>query len=442
MMSRPRQNVSAKLASKSSLRLLTLMILVGITAGLGGMALGLLLHLTQHLAFGYGLNSRSAHESFLTGVSGAVPARRILALTFCGVIAGIGWWSVGRFGSPLVPIAKTVREDGPRMPPLTTMFHDLLQIVTVGLGSPLGREVAPRELGAVFAALLCDRARISEDSSRILIACGAGAGLAAVYNVPLGGALFTLEVLLNSWAPSAVIPALATSAIATAVASVGLGNARQYPVPPLASNVSFIVWSVAVGPLMGIAAHWFTRLTGTARSNAPKGLRLLPWCLGVFVGIGLLSLPFPQLLGNGRSLAHLSFDSDLTLGMACVLLLLRLLILAGALRAGAHGGLLTPGLSVGALLGVIGGILWNNWWPYMPVGAFAIVGAIAFLAASMKMPVTAIALGIEFTGVGHDFLVPIIAAVVGSISAAYLWRSRPITAVTRAELSERSIRFP
>lgn len=344
-------------------------------------------------------------------------------LTCAGAIAGIGWWSLARFGNPLISIAKAVRENGPRMPPLTTIFHDLLQIVTVGLGSPLGREVAPRELGAVFATLLCDRMQVPQEYNRILVACGAGAGLAAVYNVPLGGALFTLEVLLGSWEPSAVLPAIATSVIATVVAWVGLGNAHQYPVSPIVSNGSLIVWSVAAGPVIGFAAHCFVRLTGSARSSAPKGLAIWPWCMGVFAGIGLLSVFFPQLLGNGRSITHLSFDSNLTLRMAGILLVLRLLILVSALRAGAHGGLLTPGLSIGALLGTIGGILWNNWWPATPIGAFAIVGAVAFLATSMKMPLTAISLGIEFTGINDGLLVPIIAAVVGSAYVSHLWRS-------------------
>jgi H+/Cl- antiporter ClcA len=334
-----------------------------------------------------------------------------------------------------------VSKNGPRMPPRTTVVHDLLQIVTVALGSPLGREVAPRELGAVFATLLCERARLSQASSRILVACGAGAGLAAVYNVPLGGALFTIEVLLGSWAPSAVLPAMATSAIATIVAWIGLGNARPYSLPPLGSSLSLIVWSVAAGPVMGIAAYWFVQLTDLARRNAPKGCGLFFWCIGVFSGIGFLSLFYPQLLGNGRTIAHLSFDSDLTLRMAGVLLVLRMLILTGALRSGAHGGLLTPGLSMGALLGTIGGILWNYRWPSTPVGAFAIVGAIAFLAASMKMPLTAVVLGIEFRGIGHDFFVSIIIAVVGAVSVSHLWLSGPEDTPARTHFARRVIPF-
>ena len=88
----------------------------------------------------------------------------------------------------------------------------------MALGSPLGREVAPRELGAVLATWFSSRAGVTAEESRILIACGAGAGLAAVYNVPLTGAVFILEVLLGTFAPRALVPAIITSVVATIVA--------------------------------------------------------------------------------------------------------------------------------------------------------------------------------------------------------------------------------
>src|ERR1700676_3634540 len=108
----------------------------------------------------------------------------------------------------LVSIKKAVDSPASRMPFAATTVHALLQIVTVALGSPLGREVAPREIGAALAGWLSDRAGLAAEDSRIMVACGAGAGLAAVYNVPIGGALFALEVLLGTFDLSAVIIAL------------------------------------------------------------------------------------------------------------------------------------------------------------------------------------------------------------------------------------------
>ena len=94
--------------------------------------------------------------------------------------------------------------------------------------------------------------------------------------------------------------------------------------------------------------------------------------------------------------------------------------LVASLRAGAEGGLLTPGLSIGALLGIILGSFWNHVWPTAFLADFAIVGGAAFLASSMKMPLTAIVLTVEFTGIGQEFLVPLSLAVAGSISIFHL----------------------
>jgi len=410
-----------------------LTVVVGIASGLCGMSLGLLLRFVQHAAYGYNLHSLVNSQSFLEGVTDTSPWRRLAALCVCGVVAGIGWWALFRFGRPLVAISKAVNDSDIRMPFLSTILHDLLQIVTVAFGSPLGREVAPREFSAVVATWLSDRVGLSAEDRRVMIACGAGAGLAAVYNVPLGGALFTLEALLGTLAFSAVMPAIATSVIAAMVAWIGLGNAAQYSLPHLASSPSLIVWSIVTGPFFGLAAHWFVRAAGATHRRAPQGWRLVPWCAAVFPLIGLISVTFPQILGNGKGLAQAGFDSDLGLGLAAALLLLKVLVILAALRAGASGGLLTPGLAVGALLASVFGALWNHVWPAVPVGAFAVVGSAAFLASSMKMPFTAIILVFEFTRVSHNLLVPISLAVVGSVfvfnscaerTERFTWRAR------------------
>ncbi|WP_248767074.1 chloride channel protein [Pseudomonas sp. MWU12-2345] len=395
-------------------------ILTGIGAGLGGTLLAMLLHAIQHLAYGYGQDSLTSHESFLIGVSSASTSRRILALALCGLVAGLGWWAIYRFGSPLVGIKKAVAPDGPAMPPKTTVCHALLQIITVALGSPLGREVAPREVGALVGAWLSRKAQLPPETHRLLIACGAGAGLAAVYNVPLGGAVFVLEGLLAVFSWPAAIMALATSAIGAAVAWVGLGAQVQYVVPSLALTPGLLAWSMLAGPLFGLAAYGFVQLTGRARIQAARGWRLPVLSLINFTLIGCVAVYLPQVLGNGKGPAQLGFDSELTLGLAAALLVAKVLVTSASLRAGAEGGLLTPALAIGALMAILLGGLWSLAFPGVALGAFAIVGAAAFLAASMSMPLTAIVLVAEFTRIDHDFLVPIILAVVGSVCMSRL----------------------
>ncbi len=398
------------------IKLATVTVLVGIGGGIGGMLLALLLHAIQHVAYGYSLHQLIGSESFFEGASAASPERRVAVLVVCGLIAGCGWYLLYRFGTKLVSIKKAVKSDDPRMPIFSTTVHALLQIITVALGSPLGREVAPREIGSMIAGWLSHRAGLTVQESRLMVACGAGAGLAAVYNVPLGGAVFVLEVLLGTFSMSALLPALATSVIGAVVAWIGLGNEALYTIPHFDLSNGLIVWAIVMGPLFGIAAFGFVELTSRARDSAPSDWKLPVLSVINFTMIGLLAISFPQLLGNGKTPVQLGINNDLTISLAAILLLLRVVITASSLRAGAQGGLLTPGLAIGALMAILLGGLWSNIWPGTPSGAFAVIGATAFLAASMNMPITAVILVAEMTRVNHDFLVPVLFSVVGSVA--------------------------
>ncbi|MGQ3892522.1 chloride channel protein [Legionella sp. CNM-4043-24] len=392
-------------------------ILVGVASGLFGMLLAMLLHAIQHIAYGYSLGQVISDESFLEGVRASSSQRRVLILMLCGLIAGLGWWALYRYGQALVSIAESIKT-GKRMPYGSTIIHALLQIVTIALGSPLGREVAPREIGAVCARWISSVLRLNQEEGRIMLACGAGAGLAAVYNVPLGGALFTLEVLLCSFSWSAVFPALATSAIAVVVSWIGLGNEPLYQIPDLNIDFSLVVWAMLFGPIFGYAAFWFIRVANKARTHARHDWHMPIVCFLNFSIIGCLAIYFPALLGNGKSPAQIEFDDADGIGLSFILLVLRSLICWSSLRAGAQGGLLTPSLANGALLAVVLGGLWRGMWPHIPLDAFALVGAVAFLAAAQKMPITAIVLIFELTRINLNFLIPILFAVSGSIAMA------------------------
>lgn len=103
--------------TRSLLILALVVIFTGIGAGLGGMLLALLLHGIQHLAYGYSLDSLISHETFLLGVTAAAPERRVLVLITCGLVAGVGWWLIYRYGRPLVSIKQAVSAQAPIMPP-------------------------------------------------------------------------------------------------------------------------------------------------------------------------------------------------------------------------------------------------------------------------------------------------------------------------------------
>lgn len=401
-------------------RLLGAAVLTGLLAGAGGIVLTLLLHGVQHLAFGY------TEATFLIGVERASAARRVLAMALGGLIIGLGWWWL-RTKAPMTTSVGDALDDPRRPLPLPRTAADAaLQIVAVGFGASLGREGAPRQVGAALADRLARRLDLTVAQRRTILACGAGAGLAAVYNVPLGGALFTLEILLVSVAVKDLVPALISCTIATAVAWPVLADPVTYLVAPQQLHAAVVVWSLLIGPVAAVVGLGFHRLMTAARPLAPTGWRLPLTTTLVFTAVGALAIPFPALLGNGKGPTQLALDGSLGIGGLIALLLLKPLVTAGCLASGAQGGLLTPAVATGALLGALTGVAWSAMWPGAPIAGYAMIGAAAVLATTQRAPLCSVVLVLEFTRTGLDLLIPMLLAVGGAAATTYLvTRNRP-----------------
>jgi CIC family chloride channel protein len=387
-----------------------LVVLVGVGSGVAGALLIELLRAVQHLAWSY------SSGSFLDAVKHASAGRRLLVLTIGGVVAGGGALVLARLGSVAVPEALWLREA--RLPLLGSIARGIHSIVIVALGASLGREAAPQATGAAFASTLGEWAGVPEWQRRLLVACGAGAGMAAVYNVPLGGALFALEVLLGTLTLPLVLPALATALIATAIAWSVVPSAPTYSIPGYSIHASQVVWAIVVGPIAGLAAVVYVRLITAAHSLRPSGAMRVIVPILVFVALGAISIAYPQVLGNGKNVVQLALLAQLGAVLLAVLLVLKPIVTAACLASGAPGGLLTPTLAYGALLGGLLGKGFSELWPGAPLGSYAIIGGAAVLGASMQGPLTAIVLLLEFTHNSDALMVPILLAVVGATVVA------------------------
>jgi H+/Cl- antiporter ClcA len=393
------------------LRLVIVTALVGIGSGISGLLVSLALHGIEHVAYGYNAGT------FLDGVLASSPSRRVIALAVAGAIGALGWWALRRWARPVVSVEQSV--DGRRMPAFVTAANAALQIVIVGLGASIGREVAPRELGALVAGWLSERVGISARERRILVACGAGAGLAAVYSVPLSGAVFSVEILLAELTLATALPALATSVIATLVARIAVPAGPLYVLPHVQVTAPLVVWAIIAGPVLGFAALGFVKLAQFAADHRPRSWTILVVMPIAFLVVGLLSIPFPAILGNGRALGQVAFAGTLTLGVLAVTTVLKVIATTGTIGSGAAGGTLTPSLAIGAGIGAVLGGGWNLLWPGTSLAAFAFVAAAAFLGASLRAPFTALILVVEFTGQGTPLLVPSMIAIAGSVAVVY-----------------------
>jgi H+/Cl- antiporter ClcA len=130
------------------------------------------------------------------------------------------------------------------------------------------------------------------------------------------------------------------------------------------------------------------------------------------VAVGGISIEFPQVLGNGKDVAQLAFVGAIPPLLLVALVFLRPLATLACLGSGVPGGLFTPSLAMGALLGGVLGIAWSWFWPGVPPGLFAVIGATAVLAATTHGPISSIVLVMELTARDRSFMLPLLAAVV------------------------------
>ncbi len=398
-------HVPATLTKPGAARFWLAVVLTGIGAGASAAALTLLLTQVQHLAW-------PSADGLLPAATAASPSRHVFVLLGAGLLTGLAQIVlVNLSGANSIEITTALWFAAGRLPPLRTLGSAFLSVIIVAMGASLGREGAPKQTGAVIANALSDCDGFSDEQRKLLVACGAGAGMSAVYGVPLGGALFALEVLRGALALRFVLPALTASLIATMVAWLVIPNAPLYRVAEEANSASAILWALVAGPVIGIASVGYVRLIALADRNRPKGRLRLIAPLMAFGLLGLVSIAFPQLLGNGKDLAQLAFDGAVAPKLLLALLVLKPLATFMCLGSGAPGGLFTPSLTFGALLGGVLGYGWTSIWPGAPLGLFAIAGAGALLAATTQGPISAVVLMIEMTGRDRAFIVPMLVAV-------------------------------
>jgi chloride channel protein, CIC family len=420
------------LARRSAVGFWLAVLLTGVGTGVAGAALTGLLELVQHLMWGGG------GLDLLEAASRAGPWRHLAVLLGAGLLTGAGQLLLTRLSSANgIDITAAIWFYAGRLPALRTLASAVLSVVIVGMGAALGREGAPKQAGAVIANAMSDRVHLSDDERRLLVACGAGAGMAAAYGVPLGGALFALEVLRGVLALRFVLPALVTSLVATGISWAFLPDRPTYIISAYAGSISSTAWALLAGPVIGLASMAYVRSVAWADSHRPKGWGRVVAPVVILGALGAASIPLPQLLGNGRDVAELAFTGQLSALLLAVLLLLRPAATVLCLGSGAPGGLFTPSLTFGAMLGGVLGLPWVWLWPGVPPGVFALLGAAAMLAATTQGPISTIVLMMELTGYARSAIVPLLLVVA---TATLVARTIEPRSIYDARLSDAQVR--
>ena len=437
-------------------------IILGVIIGAGAGLLTLLLYGVEHVMLGY------VEGSELPGPFGVPAIRRAISVTIGLTLAGIIWYFLRNKTTKVPSVKKAVA--GERMPVWQTLVHVVLQIGIVGSGASIGREVAPRELGAMLAQRFCDLFHIEGADGidrRMVVAVAAGAGLGGVYNAPLAGMFFSVEILLVDVTLEKVAFGLGMSAIAAFVAASIKGHHTFYDITAMQpqSTPTLMLFAVLCGAACGVAGAWFRKGSQWAESHQSHDKHIL-WQMPL-AGLvtGLAAIVVPQVMGNGRAAAQLGFSTfvpegsaaagasqsassaaaspwnllagggnvsgsastavnagfqlsqsniAMLLGVLALTFIAKALVTLMTIRSGASGGVLQPGIALGSTLGAMLGLIWILLFPADSVTACALIGAAALLSASQQAPLMAMCLVMELTEAPSAFFMLVGLAVAAS----------------------------
>lgn len=407
------------LATAEDRRFFLLIPLVGLTVGLLAIFVDRASKLLRVFFWG------GFFPSFEYAVHALPPWRVLLALG----LGGLGIWllsvlaggSISRQG--VSAVVEAVALSGGRLPLRPVLFSAAASLFTVSSGGSLGREGPMVRLAAAVSSWLGQKLGLPGYRLKILLGCATAAVLAANFNVPIGGSLFALEVVLGTFALEAFGPIVVSAAVATLLARAAESEAPIYPAPGYSLVTPWeIVFHAGLGLIGALAAVAFVlgekaiaRFFRQAQ-RVPEGFRPV---LGLLL-VGGLGLFAPQVLGNGFSTITSALREEYGLELLASLAFLKLLATAVTSGSGAPGGHFTPAFCFGALIGGSYGALVHRIVPTMTAssGAYAAVGMAALAAGTSHAPLSASLMLFELTG-NYSLVLPL---MVASTTASWVAR--------------------
>jgi CIC family chloride channel protein len=368
---------------------------------------------------------------------------RIAVPTIGGACAGALLWAGGRVLRSVrsVDYMEAVAVGNGQLGGRAVLLQVASSFFSIGSGGSIGREGPMVQLAAMLASQVGRWTQVPIPRQRLLVACGAAAGIAAAYNAPIAGALFVAEVVLGSIAMESFGPLIVASVVSDAISRQLLGAGPVYRVPHIDFGAP---WELALYALLGVVLGHFAPTYLGALERARAAFRALHWpapatlALGGLI-VGVISVAVPEVWGNGYSVVNTMLNAQLTLQVLAVMLAAKLVSTAASVGSGAVGGILTPTLFMGAALGAICGALLHRVDPHSlsQLSAYAVVGMGALLAATTHAPLTSILLIFEMT-LDYDVVLPLMLACVTAhyVARIYLRGESVYTRSLRATLVE------
>lgn len=358
------------------------------------------------------------HDGGLVALAAALPVWERLLIPALGgaiggfILQGIGGRLRGRTNTDYIEAART--GDG-WISVRQSLVNGLSSLCSVATGGAIGREGAMVQLSAMAASAIGRIIGFQRNNLRLLVACGAAAGLASAYNAPIAATMFVAEIVLGSIDMKNVGPLIISSVIANATVHRFLGYAPVYDIP----NFHFVSnWELGLYVLLGLLAGHLAPAFLALLKRSTQWFRRMPAPLYVRMAaggflVGAISAYEPQVWGNGYSVVNSILHSHWLWQSLLTVLALKLLATAFTIGSGAIGGAFTPTLFVGAALGALYGGAAHALFPFStaPQSAYAVVGMGAMLAGTTYAPLMSILMVFELTG-DYQIVLPLMLACV------------------------------
>lgn len=418
MASRILHNLSKKFRFSGTNVLIILSLFVGMATAFG--ALGFIFLIRNFNDIFFGLSDQILTETIgERGYKYWLPVIPMLGGLLVGPI--IYKFASEAKGHGVPEVMNAVARMGGIIRPRVAVVKTIASAICIGSGGSAGREGPIVQIGSAIGSTVGQLFRMSGDRVKILVGCGAAAGISAVFNAPIAGVIFSLEIILGDFTIKTFSPVILASVVASVISRTFLGDHPAFDVPEysLVSAWEFPLY-ILMGCLMGGLGVTFTKVLNSFEDffdNLKMNPMLKP-ALGGLI-LGGIAIFYPQILADGYETISLTLYGNMAVGLLVLLIFFKMIATSLTLGSGNSGGIFAPALFMGAVAGGAFGVLMNYLFPGVTAtpGAYALVGMAGMLAAATHAPITALLIIFEMTS-DYRIILPLMVTVVFSALVA------------------------
>ena len=392
--------------------------IVGIIGGIGAVGFRTLIEVLQ-------IGTIGSYTNILQTVTDLPWYMKLFLPVAGGCIVGPLVYYFGRetkgHGVPEVMEAVALR--GGKIRPRVMALKALVSAVTIATGGSVGREGPIVQIGSSVGSTFGQWLGVSQDKLKVLVACGAAAGIAATFNAPIAGVMFAVEIIMGNYAITTLVPLIMSSVMATIIGRWYFGDIPAFEIPHYALGSGWeIIPYILLGIMTGVLAVGFVKLLYGLEDFADN-IPLKGWVKTplILFFVGLMLLQFPQVYGVGYDTITQVLKGETVWYLLLLLLPIKMLATSITLAAGGSGGIFAPSLFLGAVFGGLFGSVMQFLFPELVVssGAYAVVGMSAMVAGTTHAPITAFLIIFELTG-DYKLILPIMICAILSTFVASL----------------------